>query len=272
MADDNTGSMARNNNWTAILEERVKLGEEWRDRLSDHEELAKDGRYIRIRGRDFRAISVNPKNPCGRLLDASGSEIKKSRDIDRAIASAKASSPDKEYKPGNEKTEMTIQAFLIREALLNNLSFYHLFEKFDEKFDELFFVTDEMRFGDGKVKPDIIAVGRHSGKFFPVLIELKVDKKLKKLEEQLNNAKNILDKDKKIQELFIKFLCAVAKADSIDYSRTLRLLIWPRSESGNEAPKVAKARDRGILMAQYSCNNGKYSFALDDPSQQMRKE
>ncbi len=170
------GGNKDSNDWAAILDNRAKLGKEWCDSLNDHKRLAEGDRYIRIRGRDFRAVSLNPGNPCGRLLYRCGAKIKGHRDIRKAIESADQSAPIG-YAPGNNKPEQKIQAFLIREALINkkDLRFDHLFEGFGTNFKELIFVTDEPRLDNGKLRPDVIAVGSIDGQnYFPVPYRVEV--------------------------------------------------------------------------------------------------
>lgn len=246
------------------MERRVQLGKEWRDHLSDHKRLAECERYIRIRGKDFRAVSLSPDNPCGRLLRENGSKIQGSRNIRKAIEDASCSAPA--YSPGNNKPEHKVQAFLIREALQNDLRFGRLFEGFGQKFDDILFVTDEFRLDNGKLRADLIAIGRIDAQYFPVLIELKAHRELTRLIDQLNGAKDLLEKDDRVRGCFDSLLCAVSGVDRIDRHREMvRLIIWPGSESGRESRSVREARERGILMARYSCHpDGGYRFALDD--------
>jgi hypothetical protein len=257
-------STAEDTDSNAIFRHRLELAMAWRSTLSDHQRLAQHEIYIRIREKDFRAISLDPCNPCGRLMHRGGSDIKGYTDIHKAILSA-GQSASTGYVPGNKKPEHRIQAFLIREALTHDLRFGHVFHGFETKFDELIFVTDEIRLNNGKLRADIIAIGVVQNSYFPILIELKCGRLLTKLVNQLNNARDWLQSGHSAQSNFHEFLCAVSGVAEISpFKDMLRLIIWPASESGKEAKGVAAARASGILIAQYSQHSsGGYKFALD---------
>ena len=283
--DGESASMNRDDDWTPLLENRVVLGKAWRDRLVDHKRLADTGRYIRILGKSVRAISIDHKNPCGSLLysnttrqDGARKEVGSTKTIEKAKAceivqrAIDDASPDISETGSGElkkKPELRIQASLIREALLHDLRFDHLFKDFKFTFDELFFVTDELSLNHGKVRADMVAVGGLNGAYFPVLIELKKDRLFDRLEKQLNNAQSILNEDKAKRDVFDDFLCAVSGVDKIDRSKPiLRMLIWPKSESGKEDERVATARRKDLLMANYfpkDFPDGKFEFKLDAP-------
>ncbi len=241
------------------LESRIKRGEQWKDQLSDHKRLAKASQYVRILGDGFRAVSISDENPCGRLLDKDGNEIKKDVDLKVVIKNAKSV---KKYKPRGNKPEHRLQAFLIRAALQNEQEFgrfHHLLPMLKNTFDEIIFVTDELAIKPGKGqeerRADIIALGSKDGEFFPVFVELKNDRLLTELKDQLNGASKLIWEDERARAPFRRFLSAVSgvEIDRIrhDAGAARKMLIWPKSASGEEVRRVSEARQEGFLIVDF---------------------
>jgi hypothetical protein len=249
--------MAGNINWVAEhIESRVVRGAQWREQIEEHARLAKAFRYVRILGNGFRPVSISGVNPCGRLVeDGSGKEIERCDSLADAIGKACSAKPTEE-RPGKDKPEHRVQAFLIRAALLNNLRLEQLFPNFGDAFDKLIFVGDELAVKDdqGELRADMIAVGqKDDGPYFPVFIELKNDRQLTTLKGQLNNACERLWKNDGARTAFARFLSAVSgvpvNPDPLVDAR--RMLIWPKSPSGSEAASVQAARDEGFIVADF---------------------
>ena len=234
------------------IESRILRGQQWREKLPEHAKLAKDFRYVRILGNGFRPVSISVINPCGRLNDKKGDEIKSFDIIAEAVKAAESANRD-EHEPGKDKPEHRVQAYLIREALREGLRFHQAFQGFGNEFDELIFVTDELNLeaGKDKLRTDMIAVGGKKGAYFPVFIELKNGRELTTLKRQLNNANTLLWKNDEARGMFAKFLSAVAGV-SVDTSAEAKLmLIWPKSPSGSESETVKEARRDGFLIADF---------------------
>jgi hypothetical protein len=245
--------MANPQNWIARhIESRISRGEQWRKKLPEHARLAKDFRYVRILGDGFRPVSISVTNPCGHLKYKKGGEIG-SFDIIADAVQAAENANRKEHEPAKDKPEHRVQAYLIREALRDGLRFHQVFQGFDNEFEELIFVTDELNLeaGKDKIRTDMIAVGGKNGAYFPVFIELKNGRQLTKLKGQLDKAKKLLWEDPKACGVFARFLNAVSGVDVDTSAEAKRMLIWPKSLSGNESESVKEVRRDGILIADF---------------------
>jgi hypothetical protein len=230
---------------------RISRGTEWREKLSEHARLAKDYRYVRILGEGFRPVSISVINPCGHLNDEAGKEIG-SCTLAEALEKATGANRN-EHEPGKDKPEHRVQAYLIREALLEGLRLHQAIRCFGKEFDELIFVTDELSLeaGENKLRADMIAVGGKNGVYFPVFIELKNGRELTTLIGQLNNANAMLWENNEARPKFAEFLNAVAGV-KVDTSAKAKLMfIWPKSPSGNESKDAKKARREGFLIADF---------------------
>ena len=141
-----------------------------------------------------------------------------------------------------------MQATLIRHALMNGMELHGLCDGFADVFDDLIFVTDELSAGD--IRADIIALGGRQGRYFPVFIELKANRELERLTEQLTNAREAM---KVAGGSFLKLLAnATGKPKSdITFDDARFLIIWPGSPSGKERDIVAEARSKGFLISEY---------------------
>ena len=235
--------MPKAQNWIAEhIESRVSRGKDWREELSEHARLAKDFRYVRILGNGFRPVSISIINPCGHLNDKYGDHIACCSTLAEALEKAKSANRD-EDEPGTDKPEHRVQAYLIREALRKELRFHQAFQGFDDEFDELIFVTDELNLeaGENKLRADMIAVGSKSGAYFPVFIELKNGRHLTELKRQLNNADTMLWENEEARGTFAEFLNVVTGENVDTSAKAKRMLIWPKSPSGNESEGVKES-------------------------------
>ena len=248
--------------WVKYIESRIGLARQWRTKLPEHQRLAQNSRYVRILGKGFRAISISRENPCGRLIRMdNGQPVEGNATIEGAIQSADNSlqvGDQNDFRPSAKKREHEIQASLIRHALLNNQLFGDLFDDFSDVFDELIFITDEL--STGKLRADVIALGRKSETYFPVFIELKVSRDLTRLKEQAEEAKNLM---KIAGDVFIEMLSAasgVPKA-KISFGDHRLMFIWPKSTSGRESDDVANAREAGFITSHFVPKaDGGYEF------------
>lgn len=248
--------------WVEYIQSRIERAKQWREEMPTHEQLAKNYRYVRILGKSFRAISISPANPCGRLLRKDNNNVVSGcATITAAILSAQGAHPydhDADFKPARHiavkadtpaKPEHKIQAFLIRHALMSGQKLDGILKGFDAELDELIFVTDEL--STGELRADIIALGGKNGRYFPVFIELKVKRELKRLMAQLEGAQalmNIAGTD------FINMLSAASGIpnEKISFDGYRLMIVWPPVSGGKEDSRVEAARSKGFLFAEYS--------------------
>lgn len=242
------------------IESRVERGRNWREQFKDHVKLAKASRYIRILGKGYRPVSIDDVNPCGHLRDKGENAIKHCPSLTKEVFAHVQSA--KSERPGADKPEHRLQAFLIRSALRNELQFgrfHRVLPDFSDMFDELIFITDELAVKPGKDKnecrADIVALGGKDGQYFPLFIELKNERLLDELKGQLNNADKWLWKNEHARGPFSKFLSAVSGVPHENIDQTpdaaKKMIIWPQSLSGKEDSRVNEARKEGILIVEF---------------------
>jgi hypothetical protein len=252
--------MKRSSWLTDDIGSRVKRGEQWRRELDVHKALALDSRYIRILGRGFRAICVAESNPCGRLLNQKGKAIPYRDKLADAIADAR-SAPPQNSTPAADKCELRAQAKFIKSAMQNGLRFDQELEGLPGEFDQIIFVTDELAIrpqGEGQhCRADMVALARLAGqeRYCPIFIELKAKRSLGRLMDQLNLAQELLWQNTQARSHLIEFLSAVSgiATGNIENSDAAaqKMLIWPRSESGQESKAVGEARKGGVHFVEF---------------------
>jgi len=232
--------MSTDNNWEQYIVKRGKLLDDWRSNQQIMKELAEKWIYIRVRGDKYRPVSIHPDNPCGSLkrLNGSGSEIGGTQSLDTALKNADEAAPANAKRPGNKKSEHVIQAGLIHHALQHDMLLNGRLNGFSDFFDELIFVTDELKAGD--IRADIIALGVKGGKYFPVFIELKAIRSLKRVLKQLVEAQK---KTAKVKSSFVEMLVKGTgkTASSILFDEYKLFVIWPKAPSGKGKASAAKA-------------------------------
>lgn len=250
--------------WMRGIRNRVELARQWQDAWTNHEALANKFRYVRVQGDGFSAISISRENPCGRLIGKDGNQISPLHpSVREAVQHATEALPVEhplDFRPGDgkkEKREHRIQAFLIHHALSNNKSMRRAFSGFEDDFDDLWFVTDELPAGEHRA--DIIAIGRKADMYFPVFIELKVERLLTELIRQLEGIRNAM---KLVQDDFIEYLSASSgiSSEKINFDRHRLMLVWPAPD-GSERPEVKAFRqEKNGITACYAEESQGYSF------------
>ena len=223
-------------------------------RSKQHEilELAEKWIYIRVGGVNYRPISIHEANPCGRLTkaDGSGNIIGGTKNIENAFKNALKSSEANKYSPGNAKLEHRLQAGLIHYAIKNQFLINGRFNGFEDYFDKLIFITDELKIED--IRADIIALGSKDGKYFPVFIELKSVRTYTQVARQLTN---VAYKAKKSEVYFVKMLARATGIEehSILFDEYKLIAVWPSLDK--YYPKKSTKKDNSILIGKYEKSN-----------------
>ena len=223
------------------IQYRIDNAPKWRSRLNELKNLAKNGRYVRLNGDGFRAISITDENSCGSLYISENARVTAKKDIGEAFRLGISANHIR--IPKNKKGEHKIQAHIIRHAMESGLSFKGLFSGFDEIFDDIIFICDEFSAitDDMRIRADIIALGKKGNDYYPIFIELKNRRSLKELGGQLKDASTLLRGDSR--PLFIKYLRAIAgvpeSAKIHDNAEDCKvMIIWPNLVSGKNLHTV----------------------------------
>lgn len=115
-------------------------------------------------------------------------------------------------------------------------------------FDELIFVTDELKAGD--IRADIIALGGKDGKYFPVFIELKGIRSFSRVLEQLSAAQREMAE---FRSSFVEMLVKGTgkPVETISFDEYKLLVVWPGAPRGKGNASAAKAvAENGLESAK----------------------
>ena len=227
----------------------------------DHAGWAADKRYVRINGGGLRVVSLCADSPCGKV-EGHG-VCKTTRRLDKARY---APIPPGEPK---SKPEHLWQAALIEHALRWPDALPEVLHLRDAC-DELRFVTDELSLTDeirnSTIRADVVLLGRRGATWFPVFVELKVQRSMKRLLEQLDANAGLSNLDDTTRAAFKKFVAAAAHtydskksprqdaihniAGEIDLDHALKVMIWP-STTG-VSTHLERARQKGVRVLEFS--------------------
>lgn len=204
---------------------------------------ARNEQYIRIRMKDYKAVSLNNKSALCRFVKGGAARI---GTILKHFDNQAHSLPD-EYG----SRERRLQAWIIKQALLNkrDLLCENLFACIKSKgdVDELIFALDEISFGD--VRCDIFAVGKKGGKVFPVVIELKYDRQLATLVGQLNEAVDVIQRHSSAFKLLLEELSG---REGVSCEQAKRIIVWPEpGTQERDKTRQFRADNREIIFIEY---------------------
>lgn len=245
---------------SGYFEKLTELVGEWRTAAKDDPSLHAERlvlnttggqgghRYVRLQRDGYRLISIDTENPCGNA----GS--KSCKTIDKVKICI-----DGGYKaeiPNNKKPEARLQAYLIYQCLRSDPE--HAARMLDPKgqlVDRLWFVADEVRLGDKNIRADMLFVGSKGRQAFPILAELKANRTLGKVVEQLDNMQNAVS-DHTTTESFLDFLKQSVPQAAGDFHWTFESLqkwiIWPAAPSGKPGSSVGDsvAKDQRLKVIE----------------------
>ena len=221
----------------------------------DHAAWAADKRYVRINGGGLRVVSLCANSPCG-SLDGYGTRKTTKGLNDQEARQAKIPECEPKSKP-----EHLWQAALIEHSLRWPDALPRLLHLHDAC-DELRFVTDELSLD--VIRADVVLLGCSGSTWFPVFVELKVQRNETRLLDQLTGISKITNLDEATSSGFKEFVATAARAygakiaGKVDLDRALKVMIWP-STSGTprsgervkelnvrvlEFPKGSRPRER----------------------------
>lgn len=152
--------------------------------------------------------------------------------------------------------EKVLQSFLIREAYMSERRMISLNAASVCTSDpvELWFITDELALpgDDGKVVCDLLALRRDEGRLTPVLLELKDDRQLTRLVQQVDSYSRLMDKH---AELFGELYGAIIGETITFDGPTEKWIMWPAAGEEHD-PREAELAQRGIRVVGYTMDDG----------------
>ncbi len=166
----------------------------------------------------------------------------------------------RDIEQGRVTGEKGLQSFLIRESFKHARRLQPINEasKQTDEPVELTFVTDEISLplADGKIVCDILALRRDGGRSTPVLLELKDDRLLSRLVEQVEGYSILVDEH---PQLFARLFGALL-GEGIRFDRpTEKWIVWPAAGVGKD-PREDELMARGIRVVSYREDGGRLSF------------
>jgi hypothetical protein len=211
------------------------------------EVLARCDRYIRIRGEDFRAVSLAELAPLCGFHTRQGARnletVYRHFALPRPTMAARL-----ELKP-----ERSIQCWLIKTALMEGRDLRTPLGLNGAHYDDLVFALDEVSLGDKNHPPilrcDVLGVGRTGGRSFPVLIELKSRREKKTLMGQLSE---FCSEIRIYRESFGALLEACTGIPVNDLN-CRRIIVWPRAKKDNPTSRahLQSLLEAGIDVVEY---------------------
>lgn len=211
----------------------------------DHAKWAQALKYIRVNGSGVRPISICNDNPCGALVGFEGSMDVNSRLRDGLHA------PVELLNPNARKNELRLQARLIEHALRSPETLPALLHLTDQC-DELRLVTDELKVNN--VRADVVLLGKKDDVYFPVFIELKNERTLGRLIEQLDNIVRYVGEYPAARNAFERFAMAYRGSDAegrFDFDRKISVIIWESLDDFSKAPRSTRERIAGLHVLEF---------------------
>ena len=164
----------------------------------------------------------------------------------------------RDIKQGRRTGEKALQSFLIREAYGHGrqLKSVNVASRATDEPVELTFITDEIPLpvAEGKIVCDVLALRRDGGRCVPVLLELKDDRQLTRLVEQVDGYSVLMDQH---ADLFAELFGALLGEDIHFDGLTEKWIVWPAAGPGKD-PQEDKLATKGIRVVTYDEKEGAY--------------
>ena len=163
---------------------------------------------------------------------------------------------------GRATGEKALQSALIREAYGNGRKLASLNAASTGTDDpvELMFITDEipLPIEDGKMVCDVLALRRDRGRSTPVLLELKDDRLLTRLVEQVEGYAALVDAH---ADVFAELFGALLGEDVRFDGPTEKWIVWPAAGATID-PREEELAAKGIRVVGYEEKNGVYAMRV----------
>lgn len=166
-------------------------------------------------------------------------------------------------RQGRVTGEKALQSFLIRESYHHGrlLQPINAASKPTDEPVELTFITDEIPVlaGNGRVVCDILALRRDGGRCVPVLLELKDDRMLTRLVEQVEGYSALMNQH---ADLFAELFGALLGEDIRAFDGPAeKWIVWPAAGSGKD-PREDELAANGIRVVSYEEVRGAFTFRV----------
>jgi hypothetical protein len=160
---------------------------------------------------------------------------------------------------GRVTGEKALQSFLIRDAQTHGRKMAAINAACADG-TELVFVTDEIALpvDGGKMVCDILALRRDGGRCVPVLLELKDDRMLTRLVEQVRGYAALIDAH---SDLFAELYGALLGERVVFDAPTEKWIVWPAVGDGPD-PRESELAEKGIRCVGYRQSGASYSFSV----------
>jgi hypothetical protein len=171
----------------------------------------------------------------------------------------------RDVRRGRVTGEKALQSFLIRESYRNGRRLQPINVASTPTNDpvDLTFITDEIPLPveGGKIVCDVLALRRDGGRATPVLLELKEDRMLTRLVEQVVGYAALVDQH---ADLFADLFGALL-GETIKFGApTEKWIVWPAAGSGPD-PREAELGAKGIRVVAYEQHGGNYTLRVRPP-------
>lgn len=153
---------------------------------------------------------------------------------------------------GRVTGEKALQSFLIREAYMNGrrMASLNAASVATDAPVDLWFITDELALpvDDGKIVCDLLALRRDGGRLTPVILELKDDRQLTRLVQQVDSYSRLMDEH---AELFAELYGTILDEPVAFDGPSEKWIMWP-SAGEERDPREAELAQQGIRVVGYT--------------------
>jgi hypothetical protein len=170
----------------------------------------------------------------------------------------------RDVEKGRETPEKALQSFLIRDAYTHGRrmdAIEHASRATAESV-ELTFVVDEISLphNDGEIVCDLLAVRRDGTRCTPVLLELKSERSLTRLVQQVEGYARVIDEH---PDLFALLFSAILGEELHFDAPTEKWIVWP-AKVAEKDPREAELAELRIRTVGYEDDASGYRFRVGE--------